>query len=661
MLNRTLLTIPVLLFMSIAIGVPASTAHAGACRSETVQIREQEPYASHLPDCRAYEQVSPINKNLADALGATGYVQSSPFGGAVTFFSASPFPEVVPGSSEYPTYLATSEREGWSVRGLLPPSDPGWFAKLVGVTEDLSESVVIAGEPEPSSGQGGTPDAYNYYVEDNTNGTYRLLVPGPAEVVFADASSDGSEILFEIFVGGVPSLYLWEEGKVSLVSAEAVAGPLGPVMAGNKQYVYTYHAISRDGSRIFYTSLSGSIIYMSEPRAGRTIRVSGDGPAEWLTATPGGSKVVYSEGKELYLFNIETGERKVLTGGNGANVLGALGISNSGSSVYFAATDALPSEGVEGRVPVNGVPNIYEWRKEAPTLTFIATLSEAKDLSDWRNFYESSTGKDREEKSSRVTPSGEALLFISSKELSSRYPDPNDAYQIYLYNASNRSLVCVSCNPDGVPPAANANASLTSVHSVTNPVFVSDQYLTRNLAEDGEQVFFETHEALVPSDTNGQADVYEWENGHIYLISTGTDSSPSYFGNASANGSEVFFFNRQSLVGQDRDDNYDLYDAHVNGGIAAQNLPEATSCEEGNMCHGALSSPPVFSVPYSASFIEAGNLAPQSIMKAVKSSKSKRKGKSKRRKKTTRKGTKDGGARKAKKSTGASGSGRIRS
>ena len=39
---------------------------------------------------------------------------------------------------------------------------------------------------------------------------------------------------------------------------------------------------------------------------------------------------------------------------------------------------------------------------------------------------------------------------------------------------------------------------------------------------DGGRIFFETREALVPSDTNGQTDVYEYEQGHLYLISSGT-------------------------------------------------------------------------------------------------------------------------------------------
>src|ERR1700735_1439192 len=99
--------------------------------------------------------------------------------------------------------------------------------------------------------------------------------------------------------------------------------------------------------------------------------------------------------------------------------------------------------------------------------------------------------------------------------------------------------------------------------------------MTRNLSVEGTRIYFQTAEALLPEATDGQENVYEWEQegvgscgvgesdengGCLYLISTGQSTNPSYFGDASENGSDVFFFTRGSLVGQDRDDNADIYD-----------------------------------------------------------------------------------------------------
>jgi hypothetical protein len=80
----------------------------------------------------------------------------------------------------------------------------------------------------------------------------------------------------------------------------------------------------------------------------------------------------------------------------------------------------------------------------------------------------------------------------------------------------------------------------------------------------------------------------------------------------------VFFFTRQSFVGQDQDENDDLYDARVEGGIAAQNPTPAASCE-GEGCLGPVDSQPVFEAPSSATFtgVDGSVLQPEAKPKAL--------------------------------------------
>ena len=89
------------------------------------------------------------------------------------------------------------------------------------------------------------------------------------------------------------------------------------------------------------------------------------------------------------------------------------------------------------------------------------------------------------------------------------------------------------------------------------------------LTDDGRHVFFSTAEALVPQDINGKIDVYEYDapSGTVHLITTGTERSDSYFMNASPSGDDALFLTRAQLVGADADNNYDLYDARVDGGF----------------------------------------------------------------------------------------------
>ena len=67
---------------------------------------------------------------------------------------------------------------------------------------------------------------------------------------------------------------------------------------------------------------------------------------------------------------------------------------------------------------------------------------------------------------------------------------------------------------------------------------VSSRYPQRNVSNGG-RVFFETAEALVSQNTNGQRDVYEFEAGGLHLISSGISEAPSYFMDATPSGSDV--------------------------------------------------------------------------------------------------------------------------
>jgi len=146
----------------------------------------------------------------------------------------------------------------------------------------------------------------------------------------------------------------------------------------------------------------------------------------------------------------------------------------------------------------------------------------------------------------------------------------------------------------------------------------------RNLSASGDQVFFQSPDALVPADTNGVTDVYEWEapgagscstqsssfsqqdGGCLFLLSTGKSPDPSYFADASASGDDAFFFTAQSLVGQDQDQLVDVYDARVDGGLASQDPQSATSCV-GDACRGPAGTSPPPPTAASVSFAGTGD------------------------------------------------------
>jgi hypothetical protein len=249
-----LATIAATLSFGTQAGVLAAVVHAEGCLNE--QIRLQEGYGVSLPDCRAYEQVSPTDKNFADALGAVGAVQTSPTGGAVTFFSLAPFGGIMSAPGDALLYLSTFQGDGWSTQGLLPRFGPGSFEpSVVGWTEDISHAVVEA--QELPLAEGVTPGV-NSYLRDNATGSYELL-PGSLQV--ADATPDNSRIIFD---DGLTGFYVWNKGQLRLLVPGAAAG--GGVTGKNGEGIqrYSQNAISQDGSGVFFTDLHTNRVYLRE-------------------------------------------------------------------------------------------------------------------------------------------------------------------------------------------------------------------------------------------------------------------------------------------------------------------------------------------------------------------------------------------------------------
>jgi hypothetical protein len=661
----------VMLAMAASIGVLSASSRAEACATETENVRRVEPYGSQLSDCRAYEQVSPVDKNETGATGEPGFMESSPNGEVVSYTSTVPFP-VATGSSEFTSYLSVRGGGGWLTQGLNALTEPAAESSVRGLTANDEEAIVFVSAEENERfllAPGAVAGHGNAYVRNNITGTYELLAPRPSTFMYVGSTPDGSHILFtsntehELVPGIVdekeePYLYEWtrETGQVSFVGyvknghGEEVA-PEGGTVAGSNERVsgelaetYAEDVISENGGRIFFSEVNGAgRIYMREPNAdpARTVEIS-EGNAQWRGATFDGSKVFYTEGenpeKNLYEYNVETGKRSAITEG-AAGVLGVAGISASGSYAYFAAEGALAAnenhnqekaEQGMGRVQ-GGKTNLYEWHEGAP-ITFIAKLKYDTngDEADWLGYHASGDSLEPGGyKGSRVSNGGTRLLISSRAQLTSY---DNAGYEeIYLYDAPSGELRCVSCNPVGMPtefnregvPAAS-NAYLALGVEAAEPAYRYVFTNTRNLSAEGTRVFFQTGEALLPR-ANAKINVYEWEQegvgsckpeegvesgGCLSLISTGQSTEGSEFLDASENGDNVFFFTRQSLVGQDQDESEDVYDARENGGIAAQNPQPSPQPCAGEACRGSGPvSGPVFGAPYSATFSGSGNLA----------------------------------------------------
>ncbi len=654
------------------VGPDQTFTTVGAKEAECENEQFRSGFSANLPDCRAYELVTPPNSGSAEpdtelsGGGAAGGAILTPDGGIEGNFAARSGErlayqtiEVLPGAdSSGSNYLATRGPDGWSSEDLIPlqsydgdrcasPLPSGDVVRAY--SSELTDSVlrVGAGESRGNShltggcgAQGlevvaGEPlGAENLLLRDNATGAYRLLNAPPAGVTPTDAhfwggSADLSHVVFSENArltanapAGAEDLYEWDEGVVRLVTMlpndTPVVGSLPPDPGAVSSRA---SVISAEGARIFFTA--GGKLYvringeetaqLDEPRGGSGPggggsfqAANGNGTQAFFTdeASAGlTSDTVAGSGTNLYRYS--NGKLTDLTPALHAEVIGVSGISEDGSYVYFAADGVLSGSQANerGETAQAGRPNIY--LSHSGTTTFIVTLGSIEDQALHGAV--------------RVSPNGAFLALGSTSSLTGY--DNTDANtgrsdpEIFLYSVASNQLVCVSCDPSGEQPAAGgtALAGLNGNNVSGDAGEGTPHYLTNR-----GQVFFETLEALLPRDTNSQPDVYEYENGQLNLISSGTASTRSVLIDVSENGNDVFFLSRQSLVPQDSGtEALAIYDARVNGGFPAPVSPPP--CTTADACRTPVSpQPSIFGAPSSQTFSGAGNVTPSAVKPKAK-------------------------------------------
>ena len=144
----------------------------------------------------------------------------------------------------------------------------------------------------------------------------------------------------------------------------------------------------------------------------------------------------------------------------------------------------------------------------------------------------------------------------------------------YRYDAADGSVVCVMCNPNGSGPIPDASFTRSAPRQGQSRGWAG----AGDVRKRGIRVLRHA-ESLVPQDTNGTLDVYEWQTSRrtaISLISSGQDPKNSYFLGSSScvsaqgetvEGCNVFFGTHAKLVPEDTDNSGDLYDARIGGGF----------------------------------------------------------------------------------------------
>jgi hypothetical protein len=621
--------------------------------------------SANLPDCRAYELVTPAQTDgLLPYAAGSGGTASGTFSNWLTV----PRGE---GVGERLSYFTDGTLPGFEGNGRLdgyraergagdhPPG--GWQSALFspdytqsapginllpsqhGVASDQLYSIwEIKPEPEtfPETLAKGlylsTPTGFEVLGQGSLGvdleAISRYLSPGGAHAIFIS----NEHLEAKAAPQGTATIYDRAAGK----SSSEVVSVKPDDSAFNGGEGATYLAASEDGSAVVFRV--GGTLYLRHE--GQTFGVatspntfagvSEDGRHVFYAATANGASAA-----SLYLCDTEAGPCTG-TGAHAPAKIASAGIfvnvSPAGSHAFFSSTEALTGgeENENGEEAEAGKRNLYSW--DGGTTRFVARLAaedfeqnafggpSGANLAAWT----SAIGGSRAGTLSptRSIPGGGAFVFQSHARLTTydnteasaaACGDPKKAGdrcgEIYRYEPAAEAgerLLCVSCDPSGAPPSANA--LLADIRDFLGDP-INPSTLIANLSDDGKTAFFQSLDQLLPEDANESEDVYEWEakgtggcsrlSGCLALISSGQGEVPSFLYSMSADGRDVFIHTKEKLVGMDVEGSPSIYDARVGGGIPEPTPP--APCQ-GDACQGVGALPPALPSPASIGGGEGG-------------------------------------------------------
>lgn len=434
-------------------------------------------------------------------------------------------------------------------------------------------------------------------VEDPTN-----AAPG--------ISSAASTVFFTAAAGGcggtgpaIGQLYARIGDPGSAQATVNLAGTSGCVASAacDVTSAPVYRGASTDGSRVFFTTEQP--LSASDHDSGIDLYACDLPGDSGSTPIPGG---VVNPCPSIHPVSVSGA-----AGGSGFESVVAL--SADGSHAYFTATGVLTSTPNQyGATATDGANNLYVYERGASVPSGHVAFIGAVDSSA---------------PTAQTTGEGRFLVFTDTSLLTP--DDASSSQQVFRYDAQTGELIRVSIGDQGFNNDGNTTISGPAAAASIENNFsaLPDRGIHPNISDDGSKIVFLspvglTTQALdlVPS-TNLSvrafaANVYEYQNGRVSLISDGQDRNAMVGGlgggGIDGSGRNIFFTTASKLVAADTDGNIDVYDARIGGGFpSAQGV---SSCQ-GDACQ-PFSNPPSVQVPGSLSFSGFGNVRPDTTTPA---------------------------------------------
>ena len=507
----------------------------------------------------------------------------------------------------------------------------------------------------------------NFYGTAGEGSGFNAIADEGNEIFFTTNAEacDGQTVDPQLYVrlGGARTLEVSRPLDLSKPAGGCVGegGVVGevPCARAGARATASFVGASEDGSRVFFRTTAplvsgdqdgGDDLYMA------TIGCPGGGGS--------GCQVAEREVTSLVQVSHDP------TVGEAAEVQGVTALAPDGSRVYFVARGVLDGEGPSGEGvqarPLKGADNLYVYDSASGRTAFVADLcsgpARSGAVEDRRcpsDLLESLSERSDAPLSSVKGPAqiagkdGGVLVFSTYAQVIARGPeaDTDDAEDVYRYDTETGALSRVSLGEAGYDAdgnqndtskvlgihAENADAQIEGSSKTADDHVAGQQELaTRAVSDDGARIVFSSAATLSPAAVNGLVNVYEWHEGSVSLISSGSAEQSDQYPVITPAGRDIFFETSQGLVSGDTDGLYDVYDARLGGGFAPSPAPRQPC--SGDACQGPLTNPAPLLVPGSVSQAPGGNFAAPApaVANAKPKAKSKPKRKAKHKQKAKR-------------------------
>lgn len=608
------------LSLSAAVAAPVAPA-ADACPNE--QLRAENS-STALPDCRAYELVSPDSNHSVVDQSSGGVITDA---GNTMAYSMLDAPEhAESGEAIFQWIVARRDPlTGWRGASMSPPlvgSNTSFQSfHTIGVSKDLSMSVVSTSQP--LDGQPREARGYKDYI-GHPGGAYRALTPipdggGALYDTVLGGTADFSHVYFAPNVAQLPSdptpggnVYSWSEEKgLRLIGIlpDKTPAPGGANFVG----------ASADGAEVVFRAEGKLYLRTDESQtvevsaSQRTVDPDPNPPpeAQPVGITPDGSTVLFTSRAEL-TNDANTGESSGVATDAGRDLYS---YDTATGKLTDLTVDTNPADAATGadiqNEPFNAQLPLVKASADRSHVYFLANGKLAPGATSGRtSLYDSHDGQidlvvQTEAMPTYITPDGRYSLLGSTESLTgydNSDPVTGQPHLEYFEATLGAGLVCVTCRPDGTRPAADS-AVPEGGFGETTPV-----------SDDGQRVFFETTDAVMPQASNGLMHVFEYENGNLSAISPLNIGSNAELLVVSHSGDDAFFKVYEDLLSNPNSGPTAVIDARVDGGFP---LPSHNECFLG-ACRGPLSSAPPLAVPASNTLSGAANLASPAPVAAIK-------------------------------------------